>query len=57
MPSEVSALDKDVDLKEIGLSQQLWDQLHPIGRQKETSTLETIGFRVGKFLIKIKRME
>ena len=40
MPSEVSALDEDVDLKEIGLSQQVWDQLHFIGRQNEVPPLE-----------------
>ena len=42
MPSEVSSRDEDVDLKEIGLSQQVWEQLHSIGRQKEASPLETL---------------
>ena len=31
-----------MDLKEIGLSQQVWDQLHSIGRQKEVPPLETL---------------
>ena len=31
MPPEVSSRDEDVDLKEIGLSQQVWDQLHSVG--------------------------
>ena len=31
-----------MDLKEIGLSQQVWDQLHSIGRQKEAPPLETL---------------
>ena len=31
-----------MDLKSIGLSQQVWDQLHSIGRQKEASPLETL---------------
>tara|TARA_B100000315_G_scaffold225583_1_gene231957 strand:+ start:248 stop:445 length:198 start_codon:yes stop_codon:yes gene_type:complete len=31
-----------VDLKGIGLSQQVWDQLHSIGRQKEAPPLETL---------------
>ena len=29
-------------LKSIGLSQQVWDQLQSIGRQKEASPLETL---------------
>ena len=48
MPSEVSALDEDVDLKEIGLSQQVWEQLHYIGRQKEVPPLElTLSYNFG----------
>ena len=31
-----------MDLKEIGLSQQVWDQLHSIGRHKEAPPLETL---------------
>ena len=31
-----------MDLKEIGLSQKVWDQLHSIGRQKEAPPLETL---------------
>ena len=31
-----------MDLKSIGLSQQVWEQLHSIGRQKEASPLETL---------------
>ena len=31
-----------MDLKKIGLSQHVWDQLHSIGRQKETPPLETL---------------
>ena len=31
-----------MDLKENGLSQQVWEQLHSIGRQKEASPLETL---------------
>ena len=31
-----------MDLKEIGLSQQVWDQLHSIGRQKEAPPFETL---------------
>ena len=31
-----------MDLKSIGLSQQVWDQLHSIGRQKEAPPLETL---------------
>jgi len=31
-----------VDLKEIGLSQQVWEQLHSVGRQKESPPLETL---------------
>ena len=31
-----------MDLKEIGLSQQVWDQLHSEGIQKEASPLETL---------------
>ena len=31
-----------MDLKEIGLSQQVWDQLRAIGRQKEAPPLETL---------------
>ena len=42
MPSKVSTWDEDVDLKEIGLSQQVWDQLNSIGRQKEAPPLETL---------------
>ena len=42
MPSDVSSRDEDLDLKNIGLSQQVWDQLHSIGRQKEAPPLETL---------------
>ena len=31
-----------MELRNIGLSQQVWDQLHSIGRQKEASPLETL---------------
>ena len=31
-----------MDLKEIGLSQQVWDQLHSVGIQKEAPPLETL---------------
>ena len=31
-----------MELRNIGLSQQVWEQLHSIGRQKETSPLETL---------------
>ena len=31
-----------MELKSIGLSQQVWEQLHSIGRQKEASPLETL---------------
>ena len=31
-----------MELKSIGLSQQVKDQLHSIGRQKEASPLETL---------------
>ncbi len=48
MPPEVSALDEDLDLKEIGLSQQVWDQLHFIGRQNEVPPLElTLSYNFG----------
>ena len=42
MPPEVSAWDENVELRNIGLSQQVWEQLHSIGRQKEASPLETL---------------
>ena len=42
MPPEVSAWDENVELRNIGLSQQVWVQLHSIGRQKEASPLETL---------------
>ena len=42
MPSEVFAWDENVELRNIGLSQQVWDQLHSIRRQKEASPLETL---------------
>ena len=35
MSSKVFAWDEDVQLKSISLSQQVWEQLHPIERQKE----------------------
>ena len=31
-----------MDLKEIGLSQQVWEQLHSDGIQREASPLETL---------------
>ena len=31
-----------MNLKEIGLSQQVWDQLRSIGKQKEAPPLETV---------------
>ena len=31
-----------MELRNIGLSQQVWEQLHSIGRQKEASPLETL---------------
>tara|TARA_E500000331_G_C16685908_1_gene467509 strand:- start:266 stop:457 length:192 start_codon:yes stop_codon:yes gene_type:complete len=31
-----------VDIKEIGLSQQVWDQLKSVGIQKQSSPLETL---------------
>ena len=31
-----------MDLKEIGLSQQVWDQLRSVGIQKEAPQLETL---------------
>ena len=31
-----------MDLKEIGLSQQVWDKLHSEGIQREASPLETL---------------
>ena len=31
-----------MDLKSIGLSQQVWDQLHSIGRQKKAAPVETL---------------
>ena len=31
-----------MELRNIGLSQQVWDQLHSIGRQKEAPPLETL---------------
>ena len=37
-----------MDLKEIGLSQQVWDQLHSIGRQKEAPPLETLDMTLGQ---------
>ena len=42
MPSEVFDRDENVELRNIGLSQQVWDQLHSIGRQKDASPLETL---------------
>ena len=31
-----------MELRNIGLSQQVWEQLYSIGRQKEASPLETL---------------
>ncbi len=31
-----------MDIKEIGLSQQVWDQLKSVGIQKQSSPLETL---------------
>ena len=31
-----------MDLKSTGLSQQVWEKLHSIGRQKEAPPLETL---------------
>ena len=31
-----------MELRNIGFSQQVWDQLHSIGRQKEAPPLETL---------------
>ena len=31
-----------MELRNIGLSQQMWDQLHSVGKQKEASLLETL---------------
>ena len=42
MPSKVFAWNEDVELKSIGLSQQMWDQLRSVGIQKEGPPLKTL---------------
>ena len=37
-----------MELKSIGLSQQVWDQLHSVGIQKQSSPLETLEMTLRK---------
>ena len=47
-----------MDLKSTGLSQQVWEQLHFIGRQKEASPLETLEMTLrNDFGLPVKKME